>query len=102
MPDELALLIADVYEAAGALRRSGERLAATEGQTQARWQVLSVLSGAPLTVPAAARRLGISRQAVQRTAGELVADGLAQFVANPDHRTAGLLQLTDDGRHVLS
>lgn len=102
MTDELALLIADIFETAGALRRWGERTAATEGQTQARWQVLSVLSGGSLTVPATARRLGISRQAVQRTVNELVDEGLAQVVANPDHRTAGLLKLTDHGRDVLN
>ncbi|MGW8557309.1 hypothetical protein [Streptomyces tubercidicus] len=41
MAEELALLVADVYEAAGALRRAGETLAAAEGQTQARWQLMS-------------------------------------------------------------
>ncbi|HEY6787963.1 MAG TPA: hypothetical protein VI365_11690 [Trebonia sp.] len=35
-PDELALLVADVFEAAGVLHRYGERTAATAGQTQAR------------------------------------------------------------------
>ena len=43
-PGELALLVADVFEAAGVLRRYGERTAATAGQTQARWQLLSVVS----------------------------------------------------------
>lgn len=62
MPDEMALLVADVFEAAGLLRRSGEAIAATEGQTQARWQLLSVVSEEPLTVAQAARRLGIARQ----------------------------------------
>ncbi|WP_251743668.1 MarR family transcriptional regulator [Frankia sp. AiPs1] len=102
MADELALLIADVYETAGALRRWGQRVASAEGRTQAQWQLLGVLSGPPLTVPAAARRLGLSRQAVQRTANELVDDGLAHVIANPDHRTAGLLQLTDHGHDALS
>ncbi len=88
MADEMALLVADVYELAGLLRRSGEAIAAREGQTQARWQFLSVISGDALTVPQAARRLGVTRQAVQRVANELVDDGLAELVANPDHRTS--------------
>ena len=43
----MALLVADVYEAAGVLRKSGEAVAATEGQTQARWQLLSAVSETP-------------------------------------------------------
>lgn len=102
MPDEMALLVADVYELAGLLRRSGEAVAAREGQTQARWQLLSVMSENPLTVPQAARRLGVTRQGVQRVANELVGDGLVELHANPDHRTSPLLSPTDDGRRVLA
>ena len=85
MPDEIALLVADVYEAAGALRRLGERTARAEGLTQARWQVLSVASEEALTVPQAARRLGVTRQNVQRVANDLVELGHAAYTANPDH-----------------
>ncbi|CAN5704457.1 MarR family winged helix-turn-helix transcriptional regulator [soil metagenome] len=102
MDDEVALLVADVYELAGILRRLGEALAATEGQTQARWQLLSAISADGMTVPRAARRLGITRQAVQRASNELVSDGLAEFQENPDHRTSPLLSPTVDGRRVLS
>jgi DNA-binding MarR family transcriptional regulator len=98
----MALLIADLYEVSGVLRRWGEAIAAGEGQTQSRWQVLSVVSEVPMTVPSAARRLGISRQAVQRTANELVDDGLARLTPNPDHRTSPLLELTEAGREVLA
>ncbi|MDF3289687.1 MarR family winged helix-turn-helix transcriptional regulator [Streptomyces silvisoli] len=101
MSDEMALLVADVFEAAGALRRSGEAIAATMGQTQARWQLLSVLSDGPRTVAQAARRLGIARQGVQRVANDLVGEDLATFQPNPDHRNSPLLELTPDGRHVL-
>ncbi|MEU6279615.1 MarR family winged helix-turn-helix transcriptional regulator [Streptomyces sp. NPDC047028] len=102
MPDEAALLIADVFEAAGALRRLGERTANAEGLTQARWQVLSVASGSPLTVPQAARRLGVSRQNIQRVANDLVTLGLAAFTANPDHRGSPLLTLTPTGEEALA
>jgi DNA-binding MarR family transcriptional regulator len=99
--DRFALLVADVYEAAGVLRRLGERTAATEGQTQARWQVLSVISEGDWTVPMAAERLGTSRQAVQRIANELVDEGLAAFDHNPGHRRSPFLHLTTDGRITL-
>lgn len=101
MADELAMLVADVYELAGLLRRSGEAVAAAEGQTQARWQLLSVVAEQALTVPQAARRLGVTRQGVQRVANDLVAAGLAELKANPDHRTSPLLALTDGGRSIL-
>ncbi|NTY59115.1 MarR family winged helix-turn-helix transcriptional regulator [Mycolicibacterium sphagni] len=102
MGDAMALLVADVFELAGLLRRSGEAMAVSEGQTQARWQLLSVVSDEALTVPQAARRLGVTRQAVQRIANELVRDELVELDSNPDHRTSPLLSLTDDGRRVLS
>lgn len=100
--DELALLVADLYDAAGVLRRYGERIAAAAGQTQARWQVLSVVSGGDWTVPMAADRLGTSRQAVQRIANELVDDGLAAFVGNPRHRRSPFLRLTKAGEGTLA
>jgi DNA-binding MarR family transcriptional regulator len=101
-PGELALLVADVFEAAGVLRRYGERTAATAGQTQARWQVLSAVSEGDWTVPAVADRLGISRQAVQRIANELAGDGLAAFEDNPRHRRSPFVRLSADGRRALA
>ncbi|WP_094293946.1 MarR family winged helix-turn-helix transcriptional regulator [Mycobacterium neumannii] len=98
---EVALLIADIYEAAGAFRRSGETIAGAEGQTQARWQLMSVVSGGPMTVPQVARRLGITRQGVQRVANDLVDEGLVRLTPNPDHRSSSLLELTSQGQAVL-
>lgn len=98
---ELALLVADVYELAGALRRSGEELAGRAGQTQARWQLLSVVSEGEWTVAAAARRLGLSRQAVQRVADALVTEDLAAYAPNPAHARAQLVTLTPSGRRAL-
>jgi DNA-binding MarR family transcriptional regulator len=100
--DTFALLVADVYDAAGVLRRQGERTAATEGQTQARWQVLSVISDGQWTVPMAADRLGTSRQAVQRIANELVDEHLAVFNENPRNQRSPFLRLTPDGRTTLA
>ena len=97
----MALLVADVYETAGAARRWGERLAAASGQTQARWQLLSVISDGDWTVPGAADRLGTSRQAVQRITNELVADGLVELEDNPRHRRSPFVKPTPAGRHAL-
>jgi DNA-binding MarR family transcriptional regulator len=99
--DELPLLIADAFEAAGAMRRHGDRLAAGAGQSHARWQVLSVLSQGDWTVPRVARRLGVTRQAVQRVVDALRVDGLVSTEANPDHERSPLLRLTDHGVRAL-
>jgi DNA-binding MarR family transcriptional regulator len=95
-------LVADVYELAGSLRRNGDRIAGQLGQTQARWQVLSVVSEGAWTVPAVARRLGITRQAVQRVADELAGEGLVAFAGNPSHRRSPLVELTAQGRRTLA
>jgi DNA-binding MarR family transcriptional regulator len=100
--DKLALLIADVFEAAGALRLHGDRIASAVAQSQARWQVLSVVSDGDWTVATAARRLGIARQSVQRIADLLVSEGLAKFEANPRHKGSPLLRLTDSGKEALA
>ena len=100
--DKLALLIADVFEAAGALRLHGDKIASAVAQSQARWQVLSVLSEGEWTVATAASRLGITRQSVQRIAGLLVSEGLAKFDSNPRHKGSPLLRLTASGKDALA
>ena len=95
------LIVADVYQLAGAFRAVGERIARSAGQTQARWQLLSAASAGIKTVPQIARRLGYARQSVQRTADLLVESGLAEFAANPDHQRSPYLELTTQGRDVL-
>ncbi|MFL6127374.1 MarR family winged helix-turn-helix transcriptional regulator [Actinophytocola sp.] len=100
--EEYRLLIADVYELAGLSRRTSEDLAREVGQTAARWHVLSVLSDGPRTVPAAARRLGLAPQSVQRVAGDLVTSGHLEAVDNPDHARSPLMRLTPLGRETLS
>src|ERR1700685_2179035 len=98
---QVPIIVADIYELAGRLREHGEAIAATVGQTQARWQVLSAASGHPQTVPQIARVLGVTRQNVQRIADLLVAEGAAQYRDNPDHRASPHLILTKSGRIAL-
>ena len=98
----IPLIAADLFELAGAFRETGEAIARTTGQTQARWQVLSAASAERKTVPQIARRLGVARQGVQRLANLLVADGSAVFEPNPDHRASPHLVLTESGRADLA
>jgi DNA-binding MarR family transcriptional regulator len=97
----LAGFIADVIELAGRFRQVADDIARQEGQTRARWYTLSVFSGEPLTVSRAARRLGTTRQAVQRSTDELVRAGLLTAQPNPDHKTSPYMRLTPDGTAVL-
>lgn len=98
---EMQHLVAEVFELAGALRRDGEAIAKVAGQTQARWQVMWIAATGRLTVATTARRLGLTRQSVQRIADTLVAEQLARFERNPDHRRSPLLILTPAGHGVL-
>lgn len=100
--DQAGRLIADIVEAAGAIRRLGDQLASSVQQTQARWQVLSVLSEGDWTVSRAARRLGISRQSVQRVVDLLLDEGLLVAEPNPDHARSPLIRLTPAAEQVLA
>lgn len=99
--DTIPLLVADAFELAGVFRRHGEALAQSVGHTQSRWQVLSAASGDPRTVPQIARRLGVSRQNVQRIADRLISEGEAEYLPNPDHKGSPHLVLTRSGRAAL-
>jgi DNA-binding MarR family transcriptional regulator len=101
-PGLIPLMIADIYELAGGFRDQGEAIARAVGQTQARWQVMSAASADPRTVPQIARRLGVTRQNVQRIADLLVAENWAAFEANPDHRGSPFLVLNKRGQAALA
>lgn len=98
----LPLIVADVFELAGRFREAGEAVARAVGQTQARWQVMSAASADPRTVPQIARRLGVSRQNVQRIADLLVRENWARFEPNPDHRGSPYLMLNARGQDALA
>ena len=98
---EMQHLVAEVFELAAALRRDGEAIAKLAGQTQARWQVMWIAASGRFSVAMIARRLGITRQSVQRVADAIVAEGLAGFEPNPDHQRSPLLILTPIGQKVL-
>jgi DNA-binding MarR family transcriptional regulator len=100
--DLVPLIVADIFELAGRFRDQGEAIARAVGQTQARWQVMSAASTDPRTVPQIARRLGVTRQNVQRIADLLVAENWAAFETNPDHRGSPFLVLNKRGQAALA
>jgi DNA-binding MarR family transcriptional regulator len=93
-------VVLETFRANGLLLAAGHRLAAEEGLTAARWQVLRAmaLAGRPLTVPQISRRMGLTRQAVQASVNRLLAEALVETSENLDHRRSPLIRLTERGR----
>lgn len=90
-------LIITTFRLNGRLLEAAQQLAAEGGLTAARWQVLGGVLDEPRSVAAIGRRMGLTRQAVQRVADLLVARGLAEYRPNPAHRRAKLLACTEAG-----
>ena len=94
-------LLLEVFRLNGALLEAGDRLTRPVGLTSARWQVLGVVEHGPVPVANVARIMGLSRQTVQQTANGLEREGFIEFVDNPHHRRAKLMQLTKKGEKAL-
>jgi DNA-binding MarR family transcriptional regulator len=94
-------LILEVFRLNGRLLSTGDALTRPCGQTSARWQVLGALDEDGRTVAEIGRRMGLTRQSVQRTADLLEADGLVSYADNPAHQRAKLAMLTPRGRTTL-
>ena len=97
----LTELIIPVIRLEAHFSRAGEAIAATAGQTMARWLTLEMVADRPATVAQVARRLGLTRQSVQRIADLLEKDGLTEYADNPEHQTSRLIRLTSSGRQTL-
>jgi DNA-binding MarR family transcriptional regulator len=97
--DAATAIVLEIFRVNGLLLAAGNRLAAQEGLTAARWQVLAAvaLAGRPLTVPQIARRMGLTRQAVQESVNRLLAEALAETRDTLDHRRPPLIGLSELG-----
>jgi len=98
----LTALILEVFRVNGLLLAAGDRLSKDLGLTSARWQVMGALGDGPLTASQVARRMGLTRQSVQRVVDLLAGEGLIALDENPDHRRAKLIRLTDMGQLRLA
>jgi DNA-binding MarR family transcriptional regulator len=98
----LTSLIIPVIQLEAHFSRAGEAIAAAGGQTLARWLVLENVADAPATVAQIARRLGLTRQSVQRVADLLERDRLTQYALNPAHQRSQLVRITPLGRQTLT
>ena len=97
--DAVLRLVDAVGSAAERFAQLEDRMLSDTGFTGARMRIAAVLApDATRTAPQIARSLGLTRQAVQRVADDLVDCGLALWRDNPDHSRARLLELTAAGR----
>jgi len=99
---EASRLMTEGFRLWKAFLQCSESMAAENGLTTARWQVLDGLRERSATVASLARQLGLTRQSVQRTAGRLEADGFVRFNENPEHKRAALMRLTQKGKAALA
>jgi DNA-binding MarR family transcriptional regulator len=98
----LSEVVVQVFRLEGLLSAAGDALAAPTGQSTARWRVLAAVEAEPRSVAQIARAWNLARQSVQRVADALERDGLVSYTANPAHRRAKLVNLTDRGRRTLA
>jgi DNA-binding MarR family transcriptional regulator len=93
-------LIRAVLRMNATAQKSGTRLMRGTGITNARWQTLSELVAFEerVTVSKLARHMGLTRQAVQRLADDMVVDGLVEFAENPGNARSMHLLLTTAGK----
>jgi DNA-binding MarR family transcriptional regulator len=98
---EAGALLTDVilttFRLNGRLLEVAQGFAAAGEITAAWWQVLGGVLDEPRTVAEIGRRMGMTRQGVQRVADLLVERGLAEYRPNPAHRRAKLLACTEAG-----
>jgi len=101
--EALTSLLLDLFRVTSLLLTAGDRLVGRLGLTSARWQILGAIVAAERPEPVAwlARNLGANRQNVQRIINDLYKEGLVAFEANPHHRRAQLVVLTDKGKQTF-
>ncbi len=85
----------------GRLMDAAQGMAAAGGLTAAWWKVIGGVLDEPRTVAQIARRMGMTRQGVQRVADLLVDRDLAEYRVNPAHRRAKLLASTAAGHWAV-
>ena len=100
----LTELILETFRLNGVLLTAGNDLTQPFGLTSARWQVMGAIDheGQPMTVAQIARRMGLSRQGVQRIVNDLVKFEMIDLETNRDHKRAPLIVLTKKGQNAIA
>src|SRR5258706_4863255 len=100
----LSRLVLALFRANRALLGDGDRFAAAHRLTSAKWKTLGALAaaGAPATGPEIGRRMGLSRQGMQKQLDALVEGGMVARAANPADARAPLYSLSAKGRRAYA
>jgi DNA-binding MarR family transcriptional regulator len=93
----LTEVILTTFRLNGRLMEVAQERAQAGGISAAWWHVLGGVLDEPRSVAEVGRRMGMTRQGVQRVADLLVERGLAEYRPNPTHRRAKLLACTEAG-----
>lgn len=101
--DALTEIILETFQFNGALLAAGNKLTNPYGLTSARWQVMGAieLEKKALTVSQIARRMGITRQAVQRVVNDLARIDMVALEDNLDHKRAPLVSISKTGKVIM-
>jgi DNA-binding MarR family transcriptional regulator len=96
-------IVLELFKLGGFLTNEGDQMGSEYGVTSARWKILGALflAGEPQTASQIARRMGLTRQAVQRLVDAMHKDGLLLFQKNPEHKRAKLIDLSDLGKDIF-
>lgn len=94
-------IILEVFQLNHLFHEISDDLAKPVGLTSARWQMLGVIEDEPMPVSNVGRLMGLSRQTIQQTADRLAEDGLVEYLDNPHHIRAKLVQITQQGSQAL-
>jgi DNA-binding MarR family transcriptional regulator len=94
-------IVLEIFRFNGRLLAAGDQLAAPLRLTSARWQVLGAVEEQSLSVSQIGKKMGLTRQNVQRIADVLEQEGFVQYEANPAHQRAKLVRLTTKGMRAM-
>ena len=100
----LTQLILEIFQINGELLAAGNKITKPFGLTSARWQIMGAIDLAeqPLTVAQIARRMGLTRQGVQRIVNDLKQLDMVELLDNRDHKRAPLIAITSAGEIVMA
>lgn len=95
-------IVLEIFKFNGQLVSEGDRLMKEFNLSTVSWKVLGALalSHIPMTVPQIARKMGQTRQGIQRITDVLEKKDLLTYQTNPDHKRSRLIALTDQGKRI--
>lgn len=101
--DALTKLVIETFKINDLLNAAGELISRTQGVTNSRWKILGSIADdkSQLTIAQLSRKLGQSRQAVQRLVNLMEQEGLLKFSENPQHKRAHFVELTKKGKQIF-